>query len=252
MDEILSAYVFNAVQRDCGPRWSLGRGVMDCHNLMFITDGACDFYLDGEKLRLSAGDVIYYHVGSEREANNQSPGTRLYAFDFYLYGCDRLPLPSVMHFSDFEQFMPNFRNLFFSWYEKSEGYKLVCSGIFMMILSSLLHPAARKNTNPHVTAMKEFIKNHLDETVTVDTLAKEVNLSTAYCGELFMKYEGVTIHEFINNLRINRAKDLLAEDQMSISEIASASGYSDVFYFSKKFKALTGMSPSEYRKSAQL
>lgn len=121
----------------------------------------------------------------------------------------------------------------------------------MMILSALLYPSAEKNTNPHVAVMKEFIKNHLGETVTVEMLAKKVNLSAAYCGELFMKCEGVTIHEFINNLRINRAKDLLSLGRMSVSEIAAASGYLDVFYFSRKFKAITGMSPSKYRKESR-
>lgn len=76
MDEILSAYVFNAVDRDCGPWWSLERGVLGHHNLMFITDGACDFFIDGRRLRLSAGDVIYYPVGSERAANTIKPSER--------------------------------------------------------------------------------------------------------------------------------------------------------------------------------
>ncbi len=144
MDETLSAYVFNAVDRDCGPRWSLEHGVLGHHNLMFITDGAGDFYIDGERLWLSAGDVIYYPVGSERSAGGQQPGTHLYAFDFSLFGCERLPLETVTHFSDFGQFMPNIRSFFFAWYEKSEGYKLVCSGIFMMILSALPYPSAEK------------------------------------------------------------------------------------------------------------
>lgn len=248
MEEKISAYVFNAVDRDCGPKWSLGRGVLNHHNIMFITDGACDFYLDGEKYRLSAGDVIYYPSGADREANNQIPGTHLYAFDFYVYGCDRLPLPTVTRLSDFERFMPNIRSLFFTWYEKSEGYKLACSGIFMMILADLIYPTPRKKTNPHVNAMKEYIAEHLGGAVTVDMIARRVNLSPAYCGELFMKCEGVSIHEFINNLRINRAKDLLSEDELTVSEVAAAAGYLDVFYFSRKFRALTGMSPSQYRK----
>ncbi len=58
--------------------------------------------------------------------------------------------------------------------------------------------------------MKDFIRDHLGEAVMVDMIARKVNLSAAYCGELFVKCEGMTIHEFINNLRINHAKDLLS------------------------------------------
>lgn len=248
MDDIISVHVFNALERECNDKWALHKGVMDCHNIMFITKGSCDFYFDGRKRRLSAGDVAYYAKGTDREAKNQEPGTALYAFDFYLYGCDRLPLPEVTHLDSFEIFMPNFKSFFFSWYQKYDGYKLTCSGIFMMILAALIYPASQKSVNPHVTAMKAYIADHLSEAVTVDEIANVVNLSPAYCGALFIKSEDMTIHEFINTMRINRAKDLLVNDAFSIAEVSAIIGYNDVFYFSKKFKLLTGTSPSEYKR----
>lgn len=96
--------------------------------------------------------------------------------------------------------------------------------------------------------MKAYIADHLSEAVTVDEIANVVNLSPAYCGALFIKSEDMTIHEFINTMRINRAKDLLVNDAFSIAEVSAIIGYNDVFYFSKKFKLLTGTSPSEYKR----
>ena len=127
-------------------------------------------------------------------------------------------------------------------------YTAQASGIFMMILAALIYPASQKSVNPHVTAMKAYIADHLSEAVTVDEIANVVNLSPAYCGALFIKSEDMTIHEFINTMRINRAKDLLVNDAFSIAEVSAIIGYNDVFYFSKKFKLLTGTSPSEYKR----
>lgn len=244
----ISVYVFRAVQRDGKRNWALRKDVIDFHNILFIMKGSCDFYFNGAKRRVTAGDVAYYAKGSVRETTNTSPDALLYAFDFNLYGCDRLPLPDVTHFDDFDAFMPNFKSLFFQWYQKYDGYKMTCSGIFTMILAALIYPKAQKKPNPHVDAMKEYIAEHLSESVTVLELSRIVNLNPAYCGVLFARSEGVSIHEFINNMRMNRAKDLLVGDSLPISEVAELLGYSDVFYFSKKFKLLTGMSPSDYRK----
>ena len=173
----------------------------------------------------------------------------IYAFDFRLLGEERLPLPDVTHLSDFDAFSLDFKNFFYSWYRKSDGYELYCSGIFMMILSKLLFPGSEKMNNRHVNIMKEYIAEHLGEHITVGSLARVVNLSPVYCGTLFVKNEGVTIREFINTMRINKAKDLLVDDSHTISEISSATGFNDVFHFSKIFKRITGVTPSEYRRS---
>lgn len=252
METRLSVYVFNAVQRDCIGKWVLHKGIMGCHNIMFITRGTIDFYFNGRLRRVGAGDVTYYAKGTEREAKNPSPDAQLYAFDFDLFGCDKLPLPEVSHFNDYNAFMPNFKSFFFSWYQKYDGYDLRCSGIFSMILSSLIYPNAQREENVHVNAMKEYIVEHFNEPVTVDMLASIVNLSPAYCGALFIRTEGTTIHEFVNKMRITKAKELLVSDWLSIAEISTMIGYNDVFYFSKKFKSLTGTSPSEYRRSHQI
>lgn len=249
MDERISVHVFSALERECNEGWALHKGVMDCHNIMFITKGSCDFYFDGRKHRLSAGDVAYYASGVDREAKNHLPGTALYAFDFELFGCNKLPLPEVTHLNSFESFMPNFKSFFSSWYQKYDGYKLTCSGIFMIILSTLIFPTSQKSVSPHVSTIKAYIADHLNEAMTVDEIANAVNLSPAYCGALFVKSESMTIHEFINTMRINRAKDILVNDTLSIAEVSAIVGYNDVFYFSKKFKLLAGASPSEYRRS---
>lgn len=251
MESGFTAYVRYAVIRECLGKWQLQEGVLDSHNIMFVASGECDICIDGEYHRLRAGDVSYCPTGARRSGGGSTEDAVIYAFDFDLYGADRLPLESVTHLGDLGRFSAHFREFFAAWYEKADGYGLFCSGIFLVILSDLLYPRAKKMPNKHVSTIKEYIVDHLGEPITVEALARLVNLSPIYCGALFMKNEGMTIHEFVNIMRINKAKDLLARETLPVSEVALSVGFSDVFYFCKTFKKLTGMTPTSYRRSAR-
>ncbi len=239
-----------AVMRECLGKWGIGKQVIDFHNIMFIMRGECDLYINGKQHRLRAGDVCYCPYGTLRSAGNSTVDALIYAFDFDLFGTDELPLVPVTHSDELDTFKSLFRDFFSSWYQKNDGFELFCSGIFMMILSKLIYPKGRRTSNRYVKAMKEYIVEHLSETITVTSLAKAVNLSPDYCGTLFSGSEGMTVHEYINTMRINIAKDLINENQLSMSEIAEIIGYSDVFYFCKTFKRIVGVTPTDYRRQS--
>lgn len=91
-----------------------------------------------------------------------------------------------------------------------------------------------------------YIRAHLQESLTVQSLARLACLSTSYFANLFKKQTGVTVAQFIIAERMNRAKELLAEGKQ-VQEIAAMLGYEDRVYFSDAFKKHTGHTPSEYR-----
>ena len=62
---------------------------------------------------------------------------------------------------------------------------------------------------------------------------------------------GTSPIKFVQNIRINKAKQLLIDENVSINKIAFECGYNDAFYFSRIFKKVTGVTPSEYRKTSQ-
>lgn len=248
MDCAFVPFVRSAVVRDCQSGWGGYSRSLDSHNIMFAVSGGFDIAVDGVRERIRAGNVTYCPLGAERELGGAEEGTRIYAFDFMLYGADGpLPLPTVSDRAEFDEFTHLFKDFFFAWYQKNDGYELYCSGVFAQILYYLLAPQGTRVPNRHVRRIKEYIIDHLDERITVEGVARAVNLSPVYCGAMFARSEGVTIHEFVNKTRINRACDILLADSLSIKEIAEATGYSDVFHFSKVFKRIMGVSPSEYR-----
>ncbi len=101
---------------------------------------------------------------------------------------------------------------------------------------------------PEVKNTLRFINEHFSENITVQQIADSLYLSPYYLMHIFKNETGKTLVNFLTELRIEKAKELLKEPGCKIYEIATQIGYSDVKYFNKLFKKHTGLSPSEYTK----
>lgn len=89
----------------------------------------------------------------------------------------------------------------------------------------------------------------IDNTIALGELAEEFGVSRGYLSNILKKELGMPFSEYLIGKRIQKAKELLLDDKLSIEEIAEKVGYNDYFYFLKAFKKNTGTSPSKYRKS---
>ena len=83
---------------------------------------------------------------------------------------------------------------------------------------------------------------------TLDDLCRHLNISKCYFCTLFKKETGKTCSEFINDFRIKRSKELLANNQLSILEVALSVGFNNQNYYTMIFKKQTGFTPLQYRK----
>ena len=82
-----------------------------------------------------------------------------------------------------------------------------------------------------------------------DIVTGELNLDYKYLSSLFSSVESITFEQYIINQKIERVKELIVYDELTLSEIAFKMNYSSVAYLSNQFKKLTGMRPSEFKKS---
>jgi len=81
-----------------------------------------------------------------------------------------------------------------------------------------------------------------------DEIIKEASLSYQYVSSLFSSMEGITIEKFIIHQKIEKVKELIVYDELTLSEIAIRLGYSSVQHLSNQFKKVTGLSPSYFKK----
>lgn len=96
--------------------------------------------------------------------------------------------------------------------------------------------------------IKQFIMEHSHEDISLDALARKVDLSPIYISKLFKEKLGINYIDFLTESRIEKAKKLLADPEKSLKEISLEVGYHEPNYFSKVFKKTNGVSPKEYRK----
>ena len=93
------------------------------------------------------------------------------------------------------------------------------------------------------------IREHYTEDIQLTTLAAKYAVSSGRLSTMIKDELQMNFSDYIAQLRIQRAKELLEDETMSIQEIAEIVGYNDYFYFTKVFKKVQGISPSKYRKS---
>ncbi|WNR42334.1 response regulator [Paenibacillus roseipurpureus] len=96
--------------------------------------------------------------------------------------------------------------------------------------------------------MKAYIQAHAHEDLSLERLAATVNRNPFYVSKLFKEHFGMNYIDFLTEHRIETAKGLMQETEMSLKEITYEVGYNDPNYFSRVFKKLVGLSPTDYRK----
>ena len=103
-----------------------------------------------------------------------------------------------------------------------------------------------------VLAAVEMIRKEIENVdFNINTIANALYLTPAYFSRVFKRKMGMTCIDFIKNYRINLAKELLQNTDLSIQQISEKTGYATVYYFSQQFKQVTGESPGSFRRKRQ-
>jgi AraC-like DNA-binding protein len=100
---------------------------------------------------------------------------------------------------------------------------------------------------PMVTKAKKIIREGQSEELSLDQVAHALNVSTFYFCKMFKKATGLTFTDYVARTRIEKAKQLLLNPNVRISEAAYDSGFASITHFNRVFKRVLGQSPSEYR-----
>jgi CheY-like chemotaxis protein/AraC-like DNA-binding protein len=118
-------------------------------------------------------------------------------------------------------------------------------------LAIIACPPARSGGNEDVPAFFASIKRYIEDNFAYDlslqSTCRVFSISQTYLSRLFRKHEGLSFNDYLTRSRIEAAKRLIAENPtMPLKDVASLAGYQDQFYFSRVFKAIVGLPPSEY------
>jgi len=162
------------------------------------------------------------------------------------------------HFESVE-FSGCLRNILREMEQKNTGYEDVCQAYMEILIIRLMrNTALAVPTDPQVVsgnrqcaAVKRYIDLHFKEALTLDQLAEDAHMNKYYLSHAFKREFGISPINYMISRRIEESKYLLAETDLSLSQIAQLLGFSSLSYFSQVFRRTQSISPLEFRNSAK-
>jgi len=128
---------------------------------------------------------------------------------------------------------------------------LVWMNLFVTKFIQVLHKKNLGKYREEIIKIKYYIANNLDKVIDIPTAANYVNMSESYFSHIFKKDVGISFIDYINNEKIEKAKKIISCSNYKIYEVSDKLGFQNATYFTMLFKKLTGLSPSDYKKSVK-
>jgi AraC-like DNA-binding protein len=234
----------------------------DFWEITYVDQGELLTVIDGEKYILNQGNFIFYAPNQyHTQKNNTSNPVSFLTISFKMFFehgsifkdeifyCNydlKLLLENILHEKNYnEEYSPDL----IICYLKEFMIKLLRVVTKKNPLSQL-HSSMQVNTNNAlVNVALEYIYNHINEKLTINTLADKVSISPSYLSRIFKDILGVTIMDYINNYRLEKSKEYIKSTELNLTQIAEILGFNSIHYFSKQFKTKYQVSPLVYSKS---
>lgn len=216
--------------------------------LTFAVGDACIVYTkDGKSYASDSGHAILIPMGADYRLTTTRTG------EFPLINF--IAKPEVEDFlriplSHPEGYLKDYERLREAWVVRGDFPKA------MSILYELFTRLSHESTDDRYRTIRpaaEYVATHFsDPTLQNGALAAETGLSEVYFRRLFKEAYGVSPKQYLIDIRIRNARQMLAETPLSITEIADACGFSSVYHFCRAFKNAIGETPTAYRKKERL
>ena len=237
--------------------WKVPEAMTTNHILLLMTRGTIEYTVMNVTCSLTRGDMLFVPQGVIRRAVNPSREPHeMYVAHFQYEGSeDDMPLLSEGRFrmarlTNFDYIRQRFSLLTQHWIRKSVHSRTFCHSMLLELLATLAEEAERMSIPGKaygiVVQLQEHILQNYREVLTMNELSRYVGRTPNYVSAIFKQMTDQTVMEYVHQVRISVACDLLAGSQMSIGEISDFLGYCEQSYFNKVFKKVTGLSPSIY------
>jgi AraC-like DNA-binding protein len=115
------------------------------------------------------------------------------------------------------------------------------------LLESNVQPGSGSHARKLVDAMRDYVHQHGHRPISLDDLASAMKMNASYLSALFSQTTGVTFHQFLEEVRMSKARELLRDPRNRVGEVAGATGYASPDAFRHAFKAHEGLSPEAWR-----
>ncbi len=242
--------------------------------IILLTKGEVELLLDGEKLLLQEGDIIFVNSRQLHQYTSLTDEVNYYAYVFPMESLkfkdnditqtsiiepllgQELRFPTRLSTSNpcYEKIRDCIAQIIRANEQQDECYQLLTKAYLYEIIGLLSQNGLLTR---ELTAYKElgtyrkilrYIEEHYQERITVPAISAYLGMSPNYFSAYFTRHFGKNFVEFLIHYRIEKACVLLTTDDCSVTQAALQTGFENISYFIKKFKSVTGVTPATYKK----
>ena len=226
--------------------------------LLYVDQGSLHSVADGQDLVLSQGDLVLYAPEQwHMQYADADQAPRMVTVGFWARGMQWEALSN-------RRFHPNREtvNLLQKMLKSQEQNDpdRIFSLLTLLLLNLRENTQKTENQRPQtgicpentiIRKAQQYILEHVAEKLTVPVVAECIGVSASYLTALFHKHLELSPGEYIRHVKLQQSKQLIREGQMNFTEISESLQYSTVHHFSRQFKQMFGMTPTEYAKSVR-
>ena len=241
----------------------------DFYQLIYVNSGKGSVVIENEEITVLEGDVVLVPPSTKHTIFSETDGMTTYELKFDILSDELVNIAEKGSFIVFHS-KNNIKNLLLSIIEelnsKGEFYKkyveyLVSQIVILLSRSSeedskdafKIHREVMLKAEENTEGLAKNIKKYLDKNfcnkISLLSLADEFSVSESHLCREFTKEFNMSPIKYVNNLRIEKAKELLENSDNSITEISEKVGFAGLHYFSRYFTKREKISPAEYRAS---
>lgn len=252
------ASIQHVIERMPDPDWKMESALnRDLYILGAALDGCAEYTIDGRIYRIKKGDVIMLRPGMVRAARSLADDP----WHFISIGCRlRFPNPEASEalgehpvcFQEVpEEILRKCEELFHIWNGRSRYDMLVVKGLIFGLYYDLLRHWESRHFRPsqysRIIKAQEYIQRNYSRQLHQKELAELCGYSEPHFRQVFHTITGMSCSQYIISVKIGVAKNLLLSGTANVSEASELTGFSDIYYFSRLFKKITGYPPSHFK-----
>jgi len=259
-----TAKLLNVASAKYGGDW---HSVPHTHNhleLFYIVGGKGQFLIQDQLYPVSVNNLVIINPN----VTHTEVGLNAQPLEYIVLGIEGIELAAsegsngqfnILDYFESVEVSGCLRNILREMEQKNPGYEDVCQAYMEILIIRLMRNTALAvptepqmiSGNRQCTAVKRYIDLHFKEALTLEQLAEDAHMNKYSLSHAFKREYGTSPINYMITRRIEESKYLLAETDLSMSQIAQLLGFSSLSYFSQVFRRTQAVSPMEYRQSTR-
>ena len=237
------------------------RRSIDFYHLTIVLKGKLTYIVDGQEIVVEENDALLLVPGTDRERLPYPDHADFIIFNFFppkenplssnlfFKNSVNQPIKTLLNTYPYKFYQENEINHYkgheYRHYEIPEKTKVnaILHNIFNCIFIDLFDSLKYSTKNTHVINTLKYINDNITSPLSLDSVCKEVHLSKEYTARVFKREIGITVTQYINQQKLDIAKNMLVSDEFDLQSIAEKVGYQNYNYFSRIFKKHFGITP---------